>query len=202
MRVQLWSIGGTLCGCIIMFASVAFVAAYFFGSWAGLAAYLRGQSVHVSPQRVHLGDRQVGSEVDLSILVRNLTLKELSIVGKRSTCLCLVAGQMPMTVPPRQAVTITVRLRLEGTQKRYQQGIVFMIAEPGRMTMHPVSISATLLNASTEPGRQNVLDTALVLDALRPVASGEVRWLSSHLTVRVETPPSAVLLRRCKQKVM
>ncbi len=144
-------VGRILAGCVVI-VSLAFAARSYFGSWAGFAAYLRGQSVHVSPQRVELGERQAGTNVDLSISVRNLTRKELSIVGQRSTCLCLVAKPMPIMLPSRASVAIPVQLRLASSVEQYQQGIVFMVAERDRLSMHPVAIQAIVRDSSTVSG--------------------------------------------------
>ena len=77
-------------------------------------------------------------------------------------------------LPARKVVTIPVKLRLESSTEQYQQGIIFTVAESSRLTMHPVTIGATVLRASSEVGSRKVQDINLRLGAVEPVGQGNV----------------------------
>ncbi|TVS09512.1 MAG: DUF1573 domain-containing protein [Planctomycetaceae bacterium] len=137
---------GILAGCFVPTA-VLFAAFSYFGSWAALRAYIGGHSVYVFPSAVDLGECKAGTEVSVSFFVENLTSSELSIVGKRASCACVVETEIPVTIQPRQTVSIDVMVRLHQARQSYEQTIVFMLAEPNRLTVHPVSITAVVLDA-------------------------------------------------------
>jgi hypothetical protein len=149
MPVRRCRIAGILAGCLLLIAGL-FVAVSYFGSWAALRAFIGGHSVHVFPSAVDLGERKAGTEVSVSFSVRNLTSSELSIVGQRASCLCVIGTEIPVAIQPRQTISIDVVVRLHEAQQPYEQTIVFMLAERNRLTFHPVRITAAVLNAPSE----------------------------------------------------
>jgi hypothetical protein len=142
-------IAGILTGCLVLTAGL-YAAVSHFGSWAALRAYIGGHSVHVFPSAVELGERKAGTEVSVSFFVRNLTSSELSIVGQRASCLCLVGMKLPVAIEPRATIRIDVVVRLHEAQQRYEETVVLMLAELNRLTLHPVSITAVVLDAPSQ----------------------------------------------------
>jgi hypothetical protein len=139
-------IAGILAICLLLTTGISAAVSYF-GSWAALRVYIGGHSVYVFPSAVELGERKAGTEVSVSFFLRNLTSSELSIVGQRASCLCLVGTKLPVAIEPRQTIRIDVVVRLHEAQQPYEQTIVFMVAERNRLTLHPVSITAAVLDA-------------------------------------------------------
>lgn len=140
---------GILTGCLVLTAGF-YAAVNHFGSWAALRGYIGGHSVHVFPSAVELGERKAGTEVSVSFFVRNLTSSELSIVGQRASCLCVVGTKLPLAIEPRQTTRIDVVVRLHEAQQRYEETVVLMLSEPNRLTFHPVRITAVVLDAPSE----------------------------------------------------
>lgn len=130
----------------------------FFGIgvlWVGgvgsFLAFVNGQPLYLTPRLLDLGSHEAGVETVAVFKLTNLTSKEISVVGERSSCNCAFSGQIPITAAPGKTIDIKVNVRLPKYDSSYDQTIIFMVAEPSKLGMHAVRITATIPNPLTRP---------------------------------------------------
>lgn len=129
-----------------LFALLMLAGSAWFGSYEAFTSYLAGDAVCFAPRTVDLGQRQAGARVNVFVSCRNLTSKDVAIVGHKSTCRCIVSEEMPIALGPGTTVRVGVRVHLPKDEPCYDQLITFMIAEANQLAMHPIRVRATILN--------------------------------------------------------
>ena len=126
-----------------------------------LAGYIPELSPHdektyiLCPEHLYLGKREPGSEEVLTFYIVNLSHKEISVVGEESSCSCTLAENIPITVPPKEAAEIKVRVRYPKDEETYDQGISFMVTTEKYLEMAPVRITASLDPSSPDGAETN-----------------------------------------------
>ncbi|MDR0336601.1 MAG: hypothetical protein LBI18_05875 [Planctomycetaceae bacterium] len=114
-------------------------------------AYLNGQSVYVYPKKINLDNQKPETETIVTFYMKNLTSKEISVVGEESSCTCAFSDKIPITAKPRETIELKVNIHLPQYETNYDQMISFMIAEPKRLVKHPVQVTAKIPNPLTKP---------------------------------------------------
>lgn len=144
---------------------IAFIAVgvylWFTGGIPGLPSPDAREYV-VCPEHLHLEDRQPGSSEIVTFYLVNLSKKEISVVGEKSSCSCALSENIPITVPPKETGEIKMRVGFYEGISSYDQKVSFMVATPKHLEMVPVRISASIAapptdgaEADTEPEPQD-----------------------------------------------
>jgi hypothetical protein len=99
-------------GGIGLFVIIAIVILYWFGSMGTTMAYLEGQSVYVYPKKINLDNQQPETETVVTFYMKNLTSKEISVVGEKPSCTCTFSDKIPITAKPHETVQLNVNIHL------------------------------------------------------------------------------------------
>jgi hypothetical protein len=138
-------------GGIGLFVIMAIVILYWFGSMGAMMAYLNGHSVYIYPKKIDLNNQQLETKTVVTFYMKNLTSNEISVVGEKSSCTCAFSNKIPITAKPGETIELKVNIHLPEYESVYDQMISFMVAEPKRLAMHPVQITAKIPNPLTKP---------------------------------------------------
>jgi len=122
-----------------------------FGGVAPFMAFIKGESVYFPYKLLDLGKCEAGVETVAVFKMHNLSSKEISIVGEKSSCSCAFSEQMPITAAHGKTIDLKINVHLPKYSSSYDQMVVFMVAEPNRLAMHPVRITATIPNPLPVP---------------------------------------------------
>jgi hypothetical protein len=133
------------------FIIVLFCVLYFFGSLRYVSARINGESVYISPPVVNLGQCQADSDSVANFRITNLNSKKISVVGQRSSCDCALPEHLPIIVSQGKTADIKIIIRLPKHESYYDQTITLMVAEPNRLAMYPVRVTATIPNPLPQP---------------------------------------------------
>ncbi len=137
-------------GSFLVFTALG-VGTWRFGGLGALSAYLKGEAVYLAPKALDIGSHEAGTKTVAVFKMTNLTPKEISVVGERSSCSCAFSEKIPISVSPGKTTEVRIGVRLPEHASTYDQTVTLMIAEPTRLAMHPVRITATVLNSDSVP---------------------------------------------------
>jgi hypothetical protein len=135
----------------VIFVTTMTVMFYCFGSMGATMAYLNGQSVYIYPKKLDLGNQEPDTEVVAVFKMKNLTAKDISVVGEKSTCTCTFSEKIPVTAQAGKTIELRIKIHLPKYEGGYDQIISFMVAEPNRLAMYPVRVTATIPNPLPQP---------------------------------------------------
>jgi effector-binding domain-containing protein len=124
---------------------------FYFGSLGAAIASINGESVYIYPKKINLGNQEPGTETVAVFFMKNLTSKEISVVGEKSSCTCAFSEKIPITAQAGKTVELRIKTQLPKYENGYDQMISFMVAEPGRLAMHPVQVTAKIPNPLETP---------------------------------------------------
>ena len=102
-------VGGSLVA--VLLASLAGVGVWWFGSTSAALAYLRGERVSASPSTLDYGVAEPGEKRPTELQLINRTDRDIRIIGGTSDCSCVTTDDLPLVIPARQAVPLTVRVK-------------------------------------------------------------------------------------------
>jgi len=149
-RILLLSIfGGTALFLLFVGAGV-----HCFGGTRQFLAFVNGKPLYLSPRQIDLGSHEAGTEIVAVLKMTNLASKEITVVGEKSSCSCAFSEQIPIVAAPGKTVDIKINVRLPKYDSSYDQMVIFMVAEPNRLGMHPVRITATIPNPLPRPAME------------------------------------------------
>jgi len=134
-------LGGLGLFVILMFGMVG-----WFGSLGASVAWLNGESVYIYPKKIDLGNQEPGTETVVTFYMKNLTSKEISVVGEKSSCTCAFSEKIPISAKPGKIAELKVNIHLPKREPTYGQMISFMVAESKRLALHPVQVLAKIPN--------------------------------------------------------
>jgi hypothetical protein len=126
------------------------------GGIGQMIAYMNGESIYVSPGILNLGSFEAGIKTVAIFHLTNLTSQEISVVGERSSCSCAFSETIPITAAPRKTVDLKINVHLPEYESSYDQTVTLMIAEPKRLVMYPVRITAKIPNPLSEPAEDQI----------------------------------------------
>jgi len=135
-----------------LFAILLLAMIGWFGSMGASVAWFNGETIYVYPKKINLGNQEPGTEAVVTFYMKNLTSKEISVVGEKSSCTCAFSEKIPIAAKPGKTAELNVNIHLPKHEPTYDQMISFMVAEPNRLAMHPVQVTAKIPN--TLPGQQ------------------------------------------------
>ena len=95
-----------------VFALLAVAGVLIDGSLDAAVARLRGQSLDVTPSTLDFGTGKPGEVLTVPLTVRNYSSHPVRLIGGTSDCSCLTTGDMPVTIPAGERVTISVKLKV------------------------------------------------------------------------------------------
>jgi len=146
-RGFLFSFCGAAMLCLLLFST----GVYWFGGVGQFMTFVNGKSVYFPMHQIDLGNCEPGIESVAVFKMTNLASREISVVGERSSCNCAFSEKIPIVIPSGKTVDIRITVRLPKYESSYDQTIIFMVAEPRKLGMHPVRITATIPNPLTRP---------------------------------------------------
>jgi hypothetical protein len=138
-------------GGIALFLMLLGCAILWRGGFGQLVAFVNGESVYISPKTLNLGSFEAGKETIAVFHLTNLTSQDVSVVGERSSCNCAFSEKIPITAASGKTVELKINIHLPKYDSAYDQTVTFMIAEPKRLAMYPVRITATIPNPLLQP---------------------------------------------------
>ena len=134
----------SLVGAAALFLLLFAIGTHYFGGIGQFLAFVNGQPLYLLPRQIDLGSHEPGTELPAVFKLTNLASKEISVVGARTSCDCALPEGIPIAVPPGKTIDLDIKVRLPKYESSYDQTIIFMIAEPNKLGMHPVRITATI----------------------------------------------------------
>ena len=141
----------SLLGGVGLFALLMLGMIGWFGSMGATVAWLNGESVYIYPKKIDLGNQEPGTETVVTFYMKNLTSKEISVVGEKSSCTCAFSEKIPISAKVGNTAELKVNIHLPKYESTYDQVISFMIAEPNRLALHPVQVTAKVPNPLPVP---------------------------------------------------
>ncbi len=148
-KVLYMTVMSILGGCVLVFLLLS-LAAWKFGGWGPLTAYLNGDVVYFSPKILDIGPCEAGTKTVAVFRMTNLTSKEISVVGEKSSCSCAFAEKIPIIAPPGKTVDVRIGVHLSTQGTLYDQTVSLMVAEPARLALHPVRVTAKILRPESD----------------------------------------------------
>lgn len=118
---------------VLLFAVLLAVGYLMYGSADAVLASLRGDTITLSPRTADVGSGPAGEIKETTIEVRNLTDRDVRIVGGTSDCSCVVTKELPVVVPAGESRTIGVSLRLPAEAGRVSRP-ARLIIDNGQLT--------------------------------------------------------------------
>jgi hypothetical protein len=141
----------SIAGGIGLFVLILLGTWFYFGSLGATMACINGESVYIYPKKVNLGNQKPGTETAAVFYMKNLTSKEISVVGEKSSCTCAFSEKIPITAQAGKTVELRIKTQLPNYESGYDQIISLMVAEPKRLAMHPVQVTAKIPNPLERP---------------------------------------------------
>jgi effector-binding domain-containing protein len=136
----------SLFGGIGLFVLILLGLISYCGSVGATIAYINGESVCIYPKKLDLGNQKPGTETVAVFYMKNLTSKNISVVGEKSSCNCTFSEKIPITAQAGQTVELRIKIYFPKYESDYDQMISFMAAEPKHLTTHPVQVTAKIPN--------------------------------------------------------
>lgn len=97
---------------VILFLSIALAIAYVgFGSPAAAIAFLRGETITLSPKVLEVGEGDRGEFKSEEIMLTNWGDKIVRIVGGSADCSISANAKLPLIVHPKQTISIPIVIR-------------------------------------------------------------------------------------------
>lgn len=114
---------------IAVFGMLAGLAALRFGSPEAALAYFRGELVSVRPRLVEVGEGVPGEHLQATVELVNRTDRPIRVVGGTSDCSCVATENLPLTLAPGEARSVTVHVRLSGAPGMFTRQVAFLTAD-------------------------------------------------------------------------
>jgi hypothetical protein len=163
----------SLLGGVVLFLVFVGGGAVWCGGFGQLMAKISGNAVFVRPKMLDLGSLEAGIETVAVFKMTNLVSGDISVVGERSSCDCAFSEKIPIVIPPGKTIDIKISVRLPKYDSSYDQSLVFMVAEPSRLGLHPVRVTATIPHPLPRPSN---VGSESVVPVLAPVIEGSKNW--------------------------
>jgi hypothetical protein len=95
----------------VALAALMGFAFFRFGSIHAALSYMAGQGLVVNSASRSFGTLDVGRKRTVVFTLSNTTDRPITVIGSRSTCTCMVAGSIPLTIPPAGKIPLEVTVR-------------------------------------------------------------------------------------------
>lgn len=133
---KLWTLASGAPGIVAVLGTMAGVAHLSSGSIPAALAYLRAETLSISPQLLYVGEGRPGEMSVQSVEIRNWGEGEVLLYGGTSDCSCIVTDDLPLTIPPRGADVIRVRVRLPAAEGIFYRSASLRTSDPGMPALH------------------------------------------------------------------
>jgi hypothetical protein len=122
-----------LCGLVALLVTVVLVGLAWgsFGSIGAALARFRGERLSIHPRLVDAGAALTGEGREVHIELTNWTEQPINLIGGTSDCACTVLGDLPVTIPAGETVTVAVNLRFSGRPGMFTRKAAFLIDDQG-----------------------------------------------------------------------
>jgi hypothetical protein len=118
-------------GMVVMAGLLLAVASYGFGSVAAAIAYFRGERISVEPRVVDVGESQPGEVRQVIVAVKNWADSPIKLVGGTKDCSCTVLNDLPVTIPPNEARSVAVSIRMPRAPGIFTRKASFLVDDQG-----------------------------------------------------------------------
>jgi len=135
-----WLKGPMIGAMLVLIVAIAF-GYMVFGSMGVALAYLRGQSVFVTPKSYDIG---VCTDQELKVAkfrIHNLSRSDLVVTGANTNCTCVMPGEYPISIPPGKSREIEFQVRLSKAQPILSQ-LVTLYTDSADQHAIPLRITA------------------------------------------------------------
>ena len=95
-----------LCFCFVFWSYCS------FGNVSHGIAWLNGVKIIPVVSRVDIGEAEPGAEVGAIFRLKNLTNREIKILGAESSCNCSVIDSLPVSIPPRTEIELPTKFSI------------------------------------------------------------------------------------------
>lgn len=141
-----------------LFALLMFGVVAYFGSFGAASAWLNGRPFYLSPRLVRLENREAGAKEVVTFQLKNLTSKDISVVGEKSSCSCAFSENIPIKVNPGKTGEVKIRVSLPKYKTDYDQSILLMIATAKKLELAEVRVVANVPNPLPEPEEEEAAE--------------------------------------------
>jgi hypothetical protein len=124
-RAPLHWVAKTALGAAALFFVIAGVFLLAFDNPAQALARLRGEAITVEPEVRQVGDGIAGQGRAISLEVINHTDTPICVIGGSTSCSCMTAEDLPLTVPAREQRSLAIRVTFKGKPGRFLHRFVF-----------------------------------------------------------------------------
>ena len=111
---------------VALFAGVAGVSLLFVDEPVGALAYLRGEPIIAQPSVTDVGDGSRGTQRLFHLQLTNRAHHSVRVVGGTSTCSCLAAVSLPITLAPGETRAIDVGVKFRGSSGRFRHAFILL----------------------------------------------------------------------------
>ena len=118
-------------GYLVLLGSLAGYAQYRHGSVAAALASFRGERLTVNPAMIDMGEGTPGETREASVELTNRADQPIRLIGGTSDCSCTVLGDLPVTIPPGEARSITITMRLPDATGSFNRKAQLTIDDQG-----------------------------------------------------------------------
>jgi hypothetical protein len=108
-------------GYLLLLGSLAAYAHYRYGSIDDAIAELRHERLSVNPPLIDMGTGVPGETRQASVELTNRTDQAIRLIGGTTDCSCSVIGDLPVTIPPGEARSIIITVRLPNSIGRFNR---------------------------------------------------------------------------------
>ena len=124
---------------------VVLVVQVRYGSWATARHALRGDVMLSDRYEVAL-DRPATAQTVVFRLT-NTSSDPIRVIGAQSSCSCVMATGLPLTIAPGASQTLEVRFKPKKTAQSFRESVRVFTNRPGQQVI-PLAISATVGDAT------------------------------------------------------
>ena len=118
----------TLAGILVLFA----ITAIRFGSARAAVAYFKGYSPCLVAAPLRLGEVKPGARVPALLRVKNVSRKQVTILGGTASCGCVLIEQLPTEVEPGEHRDLRITVRVPSKHgRRFAYSMLFYLDAPG-----------------------------------------------------------------------
>ena len=105
------------------------------GTADAAVAYLRGERLFTTQSVLDFGPVPAGESATSVVELRNLTGREVNVVGGTSDCSCTLIEDLPATISPGGTLRATVRLKMPAGQGNFSRTATFWTDAPGHQSV-------------------------------------------------------------------
>jgi hypothetical protein len=97
---------------------------YTFGTFAVPLGYIRGDELVTESRVIDCGTCVIGSQTRSTFEVHNLSGNSITLTGSSTTCGCANTADLPVTIPARSKLSITVLIEPVGDSPEFTHQLV------------------------------------------------------------------------------